>query len=56
MKYVSDLSGRVSALWSRRRRSSRTDGSLVGRAELAERRAPGAVERRLCSLTAVESL
>lgn len=56
MKHVVDLSGRVSALWSRRWRPSRIDGSPAGRAELAERPAPGAVRRRLCSVTAVESL
>jgi hypothetical protein len=56
MKHVIDLSGRVSALWSRRWRRSRSDGSPAGRAELAEQGAPGAVRRRLCSVTAVESL
>lgn len=55
-KHMVDLSGCVSALWSRRWRRSRVDGSPAGRAELAERRAPGAVRRRLCSVTAVESL
>lgn len=56
MEHVVDLSGRVSALWSQRWRPSRIDGSPAGRAEPAERPAPGAVRRRLSSVTAVESL
>jgi hypothetical protein len=56
MKHVSDLSGRVSALWSRPWCASRIDDLPAGSAELAERPAPRAVRRRLYSVTVVESL